>query len=239
MVAEESNRLPLGEFSSSKINRLVSCKMYDKPAKTLPSIRSLIHLSPYEKRPRHSIHNHHQQSPRVQEIDRTTDPDFTGNSNYTDLSNKLRVRLQFAYYKYKTNQADQRFKDIRKQLQRSHFNDKDHNLKRPKTSKRKLMVSHGNFKTPAKSPHLIVPQERGSPATRAAKSASMGERLLFCEAPQDATTIATMTTTTTTITTATPIGKVGKKLLKQETPMSVRAAKSLIHLFTSNQNEHQ
>ncbi|CAR26959.1 ZYRO0C05456p [Zygosaccharomyces rouxii] len=232
MVPEDKNRLPLGEFSSSKINRLMTCKMYDKPAKTLPSIRSLIHLSPYEKRPRHPTttnHTPHQQSPRIKEIDSDTDSDI--DTNYNDLSNKLRVRLQFAYYKYKTNQTDQRFKDIRKHTQRRQVGNM-HN-KRPKLPKRKLMVSHGNFKTPAKASHLLGTQERDSPAST---SASIGERLRFCEAPQDAATITTTMTTTTTITTATPIGKVGKKFLQQETPMSVRAAKSLIHLFTSNQH---
>lgn len=232
MVLEEKNRLPLGEFSSSKINRLMTCKMYEKPAKTLPSIRSLIHLSPYEKRPRQlatTTHTPQQHSPRITEIDR--DADSATATNYNDISNKLRVRLQFAYYKYKTNQTDQRFKDIRRHTQRRQFGNM-HN-RRPKVSKRKLMVSHGNFKTPAKASHLIGTQKKESPAPA---SASMGERLSFCEAPQDAATITTTMTTTTTITAATPMGKVGKKFLQQETPVSVRAAKSLIHLFTSNQH---
>lgn len=228
MLPEEKNRPPLGEFSSSRINRLMTCKMYERPAKTLPSIRSLIHLSPYEKIPKHLTATNrtpHKQSPRIREIDRDDE------INYNDLSNKLRVRLQFAYYKYRTNQTNQRFKDIRKHSQRREHGTM-HNRK-SKLPKRKLMVSHGNFKTPAKVSHLIGPQEKDSPVSA---SASVGERLRFCEAPQDAATITTTMTTTTTITTATPIGKVGKKILHQETPMSVRAAKSLVHLFTSSQH---
>lgn len=217
IMIPENNRLPLAEFSSSRINRLVSCsKMYDKPAKTLPSIRALIHHSPYEKRSRTAPEPAPQpQSTCIQEID-------SASPNYNALSQKLRVRLQFAYYKYKTNQTTAKFRDLRRQSQRRHSSNK-----RPKLSKRKLMVSHGNFRTPAKTSHLIGAHERG---------AESGQRLNFSDAPHDATTItATMTTTTTTITTATPIGKMGK-FFKQETPMSVKAAKSLIHLFTSNQH---
>lgn len=215
MMVPESNRLPLAEFSSSRINRLVSCsKMYDKPAKTLPSIRALIHHPPYEKRPRMAPQAA-PQPPCIEEIDRPT-------LNYNALSQKLRVRLQFAYYKYKTNQTTAKFRDLRKQSQRRHSS-----TRRAKLPKRKLMVSHGNFRTPAKTPHLIGAQER---------EAQLGQRLSFCDAPHDAATItATMTATTTTITTATPMGKMGK-FLQQETPMSVKAAKSLIHLFTSNQH---
>lgn len=146
---------------------------------------------------------------------------------YSDISKKLQIRLQFAYYKYKTKQTDLNFKDLKaKQTSRPQKDTKKI------TKRRKLMVSQGNFKTPAKRKdhrkflnHSQDTSVETSLSSNASSLMSKRDSTLNYEDGCDTTTDFT-----------TPIRRsnaLQKSAPKQDTPMSVKAAKSLIFLYSS------
>lgn len=197
-------RLPLGEFSSSRINKLGNA--YTKPttlATALPSIKSLIDCTSSVSVPVIKIHK-----PRNK---------FT-ESEFNEMTKRLKVRLQFAYFKLRTNQTEVKFRDLQKQKERK----STAAPARPRTTKRrKLLVGHGNLKTPAKS---TTHQQALNKVGFAGENGDDLEK-----SPQNYLKFYNNTT---------PLGKSShnhQQHQKQETPMSVKAAKSLIHLFTSSQ----
>ena len=87
--------------------------------------------------------------------------------DYTELSKKLQIRLQFAYYKLRTKQFHVSFSELKKNMLNSnsettnksskHTNNILKRANKGKTKRRKLVVSHGNYKTPAKNhPKIII-----------------------------------------------------------------------------------
>ncbi|QLQ81343.1 hypothetical protein HG537_0F01040 [Torulaspora globosa] len=162
-------RLPLGEFSSSRVNKLGRSQPLKRTR--LPSIKTLINCTAELAQSDCSV----------------------GKRDLTRVSQKLRVRLQLAYFKLKINQTNTKFKDLKRQFELN-----DHGKKR-----RKLVVSQGNYKTPLKSHRVHHTTE------------STDNFLQF----HDRTT---------------PINS-SRCIATQNTPMSVNAAKSLLHLFTSSQ----
>ncbi|CAI4036107.1 hypothetical protein SMKI_14G3260 [Saccharomyces mikatae IFO 1815] len=244
-------RLPLGEFSSSKINKLAIANIADASeprsrgennigAVCLPSIKSLM-VSPevYENTKSLPVplirsggggvactsKSSCQDNVRKEKISR----------DYSELSKKLQIRLQFAYYKYKTKQTNKNFTDLKLK----------HSITRPSkvatrtkseplTKRRKLVLSQGHYKTPAKS-------KIKTPSSIYGSHGDTSSFTCFHNEGESLTITANMDITDTT----TPIrNNINIKhsnshnrtlYQKQETPTSIKAAKSLIHLFTSNQ----
>ncbi|CAI4052119.1 hypothetical protein SUVZ_14G3280 [Saccharomyces uvarum] len=244
-------RLPLGEFSSSKINKLAIANIADASgargrgensvgAVCLPSIKSLM-VSPevYENAKslpvplmRGSgggmscpVKQPGQDDVRTEELDK----------DYSELSKKLQIRLQFAYYKYKTKQTNKKFTDLKlnHSITRSYMR-ATHTRSEPLTKRRKLVLSQGHYKTPAKS-KIKTPSSIYS---------SHGNASSFTCSHSGSETVSS-TAHTDIIDTTTPIRNIINAkhfnshsctlYQRQETPTSIKAAKSLIHLFTSNQ----
>lgn len=269
MSIQQHNRFPLGEYSQSRMNNLgLFGGNYLTGATTsmttLPSIKSLINHTPMNdhilpqtqsqlqmrlQHPRLSLRNEpmlvRSQSLPIQPL-----------RNYNDLSQKLKVRLQFAYYKYRTQQGDKKFAELKQRYtpKAASSNSEHHPVvsgarihrtgQRKSTKRRKLVVSHGNYRTPSKK-HAIKPISRSVDDTMADSSAHTSKSYsTYIDSSVSATVAASTTTTlphphndTTVVgTLATPVRNQQKIALlpKQETPMSVKAAKSLIHLFTSS-----
>lgn len=226
--------------------------------------------------------------------------------DYTELSKKLQIRLQFAYYKLRTKQIHKSFSDLKNCVVNSDSetvassskhstssNNTNKIIKRSsqiKTKRRKLVVSHGNYKTPAKKhPNIIIDAVTSNdtmistPSTMinntTSNSISVDSNKTGILLPHRINATAVTTTTTTKLveknkddidtntnkpidtntlspnnnTTlldchTTPIRDPLKQLPKthveqvlsntnsisiQETPMRVKAAKSLIQLFSS------
>lgn len=226
-------------------------------------------------------------------------------TNYTELSKRLQVRLQFAYFKLRTKQIDKSFSDLKHSMVNKNSQTINNFSKRNissdsankiikesnkiRTKRRKLVVSHGNYKTPAKNhPKIIIDEVTSSDTiistpstmtnnttTQTISADSIRTEILV---PQIISTAETTTATTKTVvknnddtntnknmpidintlspnnnTTlldchTTPIRDSLKQLSKthvehilpstnsvstQETPMRVKAAKSLIQLFSS------
>lgn len=231
-MAVEKHRFPLGEFSSSSINKkgLISNKIYGKTSTSLPSIKSLIHYTPSLEIPSIKIHETTFEIHGNKSVNTTTDyvPDPR---DFNDAAHKLRIRLQLAYYKFKTNQTNIKFRELKRKTQHRCHVQQAYPIKKAKgehlrTKRRKLLVSQGNYRTPAKSTSFtkddFVKCLQNDPDT------SANNFLQFTTGDMNKS-----------INTTTPIGKSEQHYLqsvKQDTPMSVKAAKSLIHLFTSNQN---
>lgn len=251
----QTPRLPLDEFSSSRLNNIALVggnhflKNSSSSTTTLPSIKSLmndtsidVHPVQISIRPEPLLLRSHTTIP--------TEPV----KNYNEISKKLQVRLQFAYYKYKTKQTDLKFADIkRKRIDKNRNKNKNNNNKTKTKSKRtiknvqgafsmkrNLVLSHGSYKTPLKrtttQPFLKNIHETFSEATSSSHSKSYNT----CVDSSVASTITNHShqlhnDTTVINLTTTPIRNQKLALFpKQETPMSVKAAKSLIHLFTSS-----
>ncbi|EJS41892.1 YNR009W [Saccharomyces arboricola H-6] len=247
-------RLPLGEFSSSKINKLAIANIADTSeargrgensvgAVCLPSIKSLM-VSPevYENTksvpavpllrgsggsggsvtcPRRSSC---QESGRTEEIVK----------DYAELSKKLQIRLQFAYYKYKTKQTNKNFTDLKLKHSITRPPKKaTHTRSEPLVKRRKLVLSQGHYKTPAKSKIKIPSSINNSYGNASSFICSHGGNESLSSA---ADTIITDTTTPIrNIINTRHFNSYNRTLQRQETPTSIKAAKSLIHLFTSNQ----
>lgn len=227
-------------------------------------------------------------------------------TDYTELSKQLQIRLQFAYYKLRTKQIHKSFSDLKNCVVNSDSetvassskhstssNNTNKIIKRSsqiKTKRRKLVVSHGNYKTPAKKhPNIIIDAVTSNdtmistPSTMinntTSNSISVDSNKTGILLPHRINATAVTTTTTTKLveknkddidtntnkpidtntlspnnnTTlldchTTPIRDPLKQLPKthveqvlsntnsisiQETPMRVKAAKSLIQLFSS------
>lgn len=179
----ETKRLPLREFSSSKINKLGSVPQRNLTKTKLPSIKALIDYTP--------------QLPLTNEPETQMPLSPRNSKDLTAASEKLRVRLQFAYYKLRTNRAHSTFKELKSQLEIP--------TTRPNSRKRrKLVVSQGNYRAPVESQNFLHFSDH-STASIHTTPRNKHQRSL-------------------------------SSLQRQDTPMSVKAAKSLLHLFTSNQH---
>ncbi|GAX72404.1 transcriptional co-repressor of MBF-regulated gene expression [Saccharomyces cerevisiae] len=122
-------RLPLGEFSSSKINKLAIANIADASEPRnhgennvgtvcLPSIKSLM-VSPevYENTKSLPVPLMRSSGGGMACASKSSCQDGistkTTSRDYSELSKKLQIRLQFAYYKYKTKQTDKNFTDLK------------------------------------------------------------------------------------------------------------------------------
>lgn len=197
-MAMETKRLPLGEFSSSRINKLGASSQKKVIKTKLPSIKTLIDYTPpvpvqFTSGPAESL-------PAVSPV---ALKDAKAPQDLATASEKLRVRLQFAYFKLRTNRAHATFRELKSQLEEP--------ATRPNSRKRrKLVVSQGNYRT-----SLDPPKGQDEP-----------QNFLHFSGPNAASIHAT------------PRSKHQRSLSslqRQNTPMRVKAAKSLLHLFTSNQ----
>lgn len=197
-VSSKTKRLPLQEFSSSRINKLGSTPQKSIAKTKLPSIKALIDYAPQDA----ILLSPESASAQVLPIG--TPKDSKSSQELANVSERLRVRLQFAYYKLRTNRAHATFKELKSQLEVP--------ATRPGSRKRrKLVVSQGNYKASLK-PTEIRTESQGFLHFSDHSTASIH---------------------------ATPRTKHQRSLStlqKQNTPMSVKAAKSLLHLFTSNQH---
>lgn len=230
-MAVEKHRFPLGEFSSSSINKKgpVSNKTYRKTSTNLPSIKSLIHCTPSFEIPSIKIHATGAEIHGNGYVNTTTNL-IPHPRDFNDAAHKLRIRLQLAYYKFKTNQTNIKFRELKRKAQHRCQSQQPDPVKKAKegrlhTKRRKLLVSQGNYRTPAKSTSFT--KNDFVQCLQKDSDTSANNFLQFTNGDMSKS-----------INTTTPIGKSQHYLqsVKQDTPMSVKAAKSLIHLFTSNQN---
>lgn len=214
----------------------------------------------------------------------------TVTKDYSEVSKRLQVRLQFAYYKLQTKQMDLKFADLKnKMLSHNIANVKlSTNIHKPKrvdkkttqsrVKRRKLVVSQGNYRTPAKNHPRISIDEVISNETRMSTPSTMVDTTnnttthhISMNTNQNGIFIPHTTITTTTINddknndddanetlaqhnnstllncSMTPVRDplkhfstspneqipVSNVVTVEETPMSVKAAKSLIQLFSS------
>ncbi|QLL31053.1 hypothetical protein HG536_0A08700 [Torulaspora globosa] len=197
-------RLPLGEFSSSKVNKLGRFTQSQPLKRTrLPSIKTLINCTPElpaitVAKPQSDCRVAKKEKPR---------------RDLSSVSERLRVRLQLAYFKLKTNQTSIKFKELKRQFE---LNSEPPSRKK----RRKLVVSQGNYKTPLKSNTV---HDIAKPTT-----AKPDNFLQFHDRSNSPATAHT-----TPVNDSNAIAPLPEK---QNTPMSVKAAKSLLHLFTSSQH---
>ncbi|EHN00457.1 Nrm1p [Saccharomyces cerevisiae x Saccharomyces kudriavzevii VIN7] len=244
-------RLPLGEFSSSKINKLAIANIADATeprsrgensvgAVCLPSIKSLM-VSPEVYDGTKSLPvplmgggggsgmSHGKQSSQNEVHPEAISRD------YSELSKKLQIRLQFAYYKYKTKQTNKHFTDLKlKHSITKPCKKATHTKSEPLTKRRKLVLSQGHYKTPAKSKIKTPPSIYGSHANASSFSCSHGGSESLGSAAD--TNITDTTTPIRNIISTKHFYSHNRTMYqRQETPTSIKAAKSLIHLFTSNQ----
>lgn len=204
----EQQRQPLKVLSSSRVNQLSSRNLLheEKNEKLqLPSITSIIEgkptlISTKDGLVRSSARKHKTFplpiSPVTSCAVATGSPQVLCESlrqqpstaEYEELARRLRVRLQFAYYKYKTNQTHLKFRQLhRKVSNTSRSTGIGISTNNTSTSARRLVGSRGHYRTPVKH------------ATWRSRDASSNA----VPTPQ------------------------------QNTPMSVKAAKSLLQLFAS------
>ncbi|QLG70756.1 hypothetical protein HG535_0A06980 [Zygotorulaspora mrakii] len=202
-------RMPLRELSSSRINKIGNTHAKAKKAgcaTALPSIKSLIDCTTTV-------------SASVT-VPKAIEPqEKLSREELNEIAKKLRVRLQFAYFKLKNNQTGVKFRELQRQKQREAEVPVSHSIKR-----RKLLVNHGNLKTPARS--RLHEKALGKTDTA---NTSVDSSILDEKSSQNFLKFYHNTT---------PLGKsslTSQQCQKQDTPMSVKAAKSLLHLFTSSQ----
>lgn len=279
-------RLPLKDLSNSNVNKLgktndtklllLSTGSKLNESLSLPPIKSLISPS-FMEVPIHesgltfvppAVPMTHSFSVTKKPIevdnlvkrDRSIDLENTIASR-RDMSKKLQVRLQFAYYKYTTNQIDIKFKDM-KEKYNVHTNSYDYyrnndyssvlrTTPKRSTKRRKLLVSQGNYKTPAKSVYTVSGTNSLSIDISSESSIShLTPSVTYSASNKHISTGATTSYLSNNITVeqyslnettifTTPSSNSTNKILMnngkgQETPMSVKAANSLISLFTSN-----
>lgn len=338
MLPVGDSRSPLGEFTSSNLNRIglitpLNSLGSQSPSKTiLPPIKSLMtqakidvpsisitsqgpksnsgtttgittatnerEWQPRDSVPEPSVTDTKQQQQQQQrwhkssslngkKLEELSDEDFL------EISKRLKVRLQLAYYKYKTQQTNKLFSDIKLKVSAPTevslgllpANRKlgvkgirKRSRTKPSLTKRKLLVSHGNYMTSApRSPseqhklHLQLQQQGTStqspPLTHRRQddyksidsNVSVEADLTLktsstTQRQHDSTIMSQLgdhfynTMDTTTVSNGGPTTLNIKSIIhgettpvrptkpqahsqKQETPMSVKAAKSLMHLF--------
>ncbi|EDO19487.1 hypothetical protein Kpol_1018p15 [Vanderwaltozyma polyspora DSM 70294] len=268
----ETGRLPLKDLSNFQVNKLSILNTRNnihllKNSKhvhtTLPSIKSLISptpVDPYTKQLTPTT-----PSVFLNNIQQADDKNVVSGGSFTafkrasegQLSKKLQIRLQFAYYKYITNQIDSKFKDIKKKhknsvggIRYSQYKSKE---QKRTVKRRKLLVSNGSYKNPAKftpTNDRSFPPINNNPIAFQKFHSSIGSpvRLSTASVINDSCTdksseahshsINNAFNETTLLTTPSSKSYKEKEVLInnkiQTTPMSVKAAKSLISLFTSN-----
>lgn len=205
--------------------------------------------------------------------------------DYSEVSKRLQVRLQFAYYKLRTKQMNLKFADLKNKMT-SHnvrLSDNTNSNKINKTNKnstkqsrvkrRKLVVSQGNYRTPAKHHPRIAIDEVISADSRMSTPSTMVDttnnttshhitmntnqngiimphftitKQTDKDKEDDANETLTQHNNSTLLNCSiTPVRNPLKRVSSasqlpainmvtaQETPMSVKAAKSLIQLFSS------
>lgn len=194
----------------------------------------------------------------------------TASRDYSEVSKKLQVRLQFAYYKLQTKQIDMKFAELKNKMNSKKINastikkvnkrSTSTSSKQP-TKRRKLLVSQGNYKTPAKNknhPKILIEQV-GSADTMISTPSTMvdttsnhspletNQNGIMVPTNEDNNETTTAHNNTTLLNhSITPIHDSIKHLSTsgkeesssnpvkfQQTPMSIKAAKSLIELFSS------
>lgn len=250
----QNYRFPLSDYSNSRMNKLEAIganflssannTSTTKSMTTLPSIQSLINrtntIDEYPHRQRTIINhtNRHSHLPLLGAeplLLRSQSLPIHPIRNYSDISQRLKIRLQFAYYKYKTQQSDIKFADLKIQHK---INDKKSTNKNSKkiSKRRKLVVSQGNYRTPSKKEIPLQKQilqqndETFSKSYNTCVDSSISTTTINNHKIHNDTTIVNMMTT--------PIRDQEKINLltkqQQQTPLSVKAAKSLMHLFTSS-----
>ncbi|KAJ9569004.1 hypothetical protein B1J92_I05764g [Nakaseomyces glabratus] len=155
--------------------------------------------------------------------------DTVDKAHYTELSKKLQIRLQLAYYKYRTKQEHVKFNEL-KALHSS----KPKKASKKNTKRRKLVVSHGNFKTPAKRKEHKLYTTNTHNLQDVSTDISMSSSTSSLMSKRDSS-LQFHDSNDTTNDFTTPIRNANKRHLgqKQDTPMSVKAAKSLIFLYSS------
>ncbi|SCU83072.1 LAMI_0C01904g1_1 [Lachancea mirantina] len=188
-MATESERRPLSVISNSRMNKLSGVSPVKDRKLTLPSITSIMNVE-------------------QEQGAETVVPDAAGTTTAADATvsavapvivceddpyslaaHKLRVRLQLAYYKYKTNQSHLKFRQLQRHEPRA-------------GAARRLVVSQGAFRTPVKS---VNP-------SRCLKPSSTTKKLAPAKSTPRSTSLP---------------GSL------QDTPISVKAAKQLLQLFSS------
>lgn len=250
----QNYRFPLSDYSNSRMNKLemigsnflanANNTTTTKSMTTLPSIHSLINRTntidehPYRQRTIINNTNRHSHLPLLGAeplLVRSQSLPIHPIRNYSDISKRLKVRLQFAYYKYKTQQSDIKFADLKRQY--NYPIERKQKIKNRKSSKRrKLVVSQGNYRTPSKKEVPLKKQlsqqqndETFSKSYNTCVDSSISTTINNNQRVHNDTTIVSMMTT--------PIRdqeKINLLTKQQQTPLSVKAAKSLMHLFTSS-----
>ncbi|SCU80269.1 LADA_0B06084g1_1 [Lachancea dasiensis] len=215
-MTTECERQPLAKVSSSRMNKLngnfssgtlskSSTTIKPPHASKLPSIKSMIHQDSETWPQPNSL----EQRMVVQATTEAAPPKV----DFDQVSQKLKIRMQYAYYKYRTRQTPVGLRecptprnsdeqDAVRSLRRSrpatraHSSSSAHAISNTVCKpSRRLVMSQGSFRTPVK-PNLWNPNPN-APGAR------------------------------------TPLDPFDTN--QQATPMSMKAAKSLIDLFSSNQ----
>lgn len=276
-----TSRLPLGEIPSSTFNK-IKHNTNDKITH-ISNIPSVVSINNNLESPTNRI-LFNSLSSRLKKSKSSNKNDIKSLNNnrlkfsdteikdFTQLSHKLQIRLQFAYYKYKTKQINLKFADLKKIVNNNHLkvyerkdshivtinNDKNHNniiksnifkgtdvSPHPKIKRRKLLVSHGQYKSPMKNfmPKKIQIDNTNSVINNAGNNNLLdklnekddGDKDIDAVKPSEKTSITPirhnkiLKYNLSSINTSSNNGHMNK----QETPMKVDAAKSLIDLFSS------
>lgn len=269
-----SSRLPLGEISSSTFNK-IKHSTNDKIS-NVPAISSAVTLpsnmeSPTNRILFNSLNSRLKRGKLISRNDSKTVNSTTSSTNklkfsdteikdFSQLSHKLQIRLQFAYYKYKTEQSNLKFADLKNKfngsdnktykdqsntkikLMNANLSSENHGIAKshPKIKRRKLVVSHGQYKSPMK--RRMPEKVAADPNTRI--NPNSNNLLNKLSEKSDAENTITEVSEKTSVT---PIRRnkflkhniynshiaANTSVAKQETPMKVDAAKSLIDLLSS------
>ncbi|CCC67027.1 hypothetical protein NCAS_0A04690 [Naumovozyma castellii] len=259
----DTQRAPLGEYSGSRLNKLHTTGLMDTlpgisgVTTSLPSLKSLIKVpkTPFEEIANRPIPFLHpmpglrtdqlqiSKFPPIviqsQPLSPISGPDETL-KDFKDLTDTLKIRLQFALYKFNTKQTMLKFKQIKKQHESRLLKAKTSSKSNSINKKRKLVVSHGNYKTPARSKSNPKHLEHTAPFSASSShntGLSVSRETVFSLDSNSQSFLSANNNTTTTNVTPIRSQKI-LKIHKQETPVNVKAAKSLLHLFTSNNNNN-
>lgn len=213
-----SSSLPLTQLNIN--NKNISTPTLNK----LPPIKSLLSLpTPTEPNPSLFINSDSKTQSNTHNID--------------NLTNKLKIRLQWAYYKFKTNQAELSFLDIKSNILHNKKNNTNTKIIK---KKRKLLVSHGNYmKTPSK-------KNRKEQLINNSSSISTINNILHSSSKL----FNLNNTIETTLSDSSITNKLSNnkfinlknQLLSNaattntQTPVKLQAAQSLLHLFSSTKN---
>ncbi|SCU91805.1 LAFA_0F05952g1_1 [Lachancea sp. 'fantastica'] len=193
-MTAECERQPLGRVSESRMNQRNGLTMAEltgkSSARKLPSITSIIHEEPESGSEAQGSEKHTERHTDRQDID------------FDEVSRKLKIRMQMAYYKYRTKQTRLSFR----QVDQSTPSGGVLKMGVPKDKKKGIFSAHNKASSGVGKPARRLVMSQGSLRTPVKPSAVSGGRTPL--RPLDA---------------------------NQTTPMSVKAAKSLINLFTSKQ----